>query len=547
MKLYCERCRKKYRGKDDPSGKMPKCPDCGDLLVPRPESATPTVAAAAEQTVPLEEDEFAHFGAVAWQNPTSVTVSPASPDSALDELYPNLGTSTETGGSPTATVPASAPSGGPRFPTVPAPSPSLPGPRFPEIKRPGKSNDASKESDVENLTSIQLRRNWSRKAGRLPQFLVRGRGAELEKILQHFIRALQRSGDSKISLGFAAELSNQPGANRPLRIVHSLGEGHVSATDVVLRAQENDLYVRFDSVPNTWIAYLRWGLFAGVYALLAPLVLALYLFGFGAHKAWVEAYAKDHATLTYQGDDKSVFLVSKINNGCYVLDGSSFEGSLKRAGESFLDDVKQASRDDLGNLIFTMMLGTAKKESWETALSSAIFEGIAERKSGNEFAMVGDMDRQFTVKQPLVGDQQFYAIKRVEYLKSLKMDQEIKWVFDAKKPKAPKVLQTLDSAASNATHFEPPWTVATLFFSDPKLGLWHAGPAAFAITFLFGLAGWFIPITILNRPCRWLGWPTPDEFDNHVTSQPARIQSVLSDTLLYDFGVQEKDIINIAT
>jgi hypothetical protein len=69
----------------------------------------------------------------------------------------------------------------------------------------------------------------------------------------------------------------------------------------------------------------------------------------------------------------------------------------------------------------------------------------------------------------------------------------------------------------------------------------------FVITFLMGFIFWRIPPTLLSKPCRLLGWPTPDEFENHVNGQPARVQSVLSDTLLYEFGVQEKDSINIAT
>lgn len=81
--------------------------------------------------------------------------------------------------------------------------------------------------------------------------------------------------------------------------------------------------------------------------------------------------------------------------------------------------------------------------------------------------------------------------------------------------------------------------------ADPKGGIFHIGPAFLIITGLSGAVFWFLPKHYLNGLCRVLGWPTQDEFENHVLAMPARIEGFLSDLLLYDFGVQQKDIVNI--
>lgn len=55
-----------------------------------------------------------------------------------------------------------------------------------------------------------------------------------------------------------------------------------------------------------------------------------------------------------------------------------------------------------------------------------------------------------------------------------------------------------------------------------------------------------LPASLLRYPCLLLHWPTPDEFSNMVYAHNARVERILSDTLLYGFGVQEGDKFTIA-
>jgi hypothetical protein len=99
----------------------------------------------------------------------------------------------------------------------------------------------------------------------------------------------------------------------------------------------------------------------------------------------------------------------------------------------------------------------------------------------------------------------------------------------------------INAAYESSLTAHSPWGLAQLFWADPKLGAFHVGIPASLIAGAVFAALYFLPPGWLRFPCRWLGWPTPDEFENMVAGHTAWTERVLSDTLLHGFGVQEGD------
>jgi hypothetical protein len=104
-----------------------------------------------------------------------------------------------------------------------------------------------------------------------------------------------------------------------------------------------------------------------------------------------------------------------------------------------------------------------------------------------------------------------------------------------------KINSAIEVAYNAATVQVPAKTPMTLMLSDPKMFFLNSSGATAVLGVLVGAFLWFLPSTWLNRPCRWIRWPTPEEFNNTVYAHNAWVERVLSDTLLHDFGVQEGD------
>jgi hypothetical protein len=174
-------------------------------------------------------------------------------------------------------------------------------------------------------------------------------------------------------------------------------------------------------------------------------------------------------------------------------------------------------------------------------LADVIVENIGNQHSALEMVVTHDRDSKYSFEFPMQGTTLSPRLKVFEYLKSVKINELIDMVY------RPNAAIEIKKAFADATNQVGPWSVWKLFRSDPKGGVFHIGPAFLVITTLIGAVFWYMPKYYLNSLCRLLKWPTQDEFENHSHAVPARIQGVISDVLLYDFGVQEKDIININT
>src|SRR5262249_51808763 len=149
-------------------------------------------------------------------------------------------------------------------------------------------------------------RSWRSGRMKLPHFLVKGRGKQLEAILERLVAALYRERLPGVEVAFAGELANVKGVNRPLRVLSHMGHGHFGATDVVLRAEGSDLYVNLQSSPRTRITYLRIAIHAGIFVFAYAILMALYLFILGGFNGWVIEYSQKYAKQFHENNESAV-------------------------------------------------------------------------------------------------------------------------------------------------------------------------------------------------------------------------------------------------
>jgi hypothetical protein len=400
-----------------------------------------------------------------------------------------------------------------------------------------------------------------------------------------------------------------PRQNRPLRVVEELVKGHAASADIHFRVQDQDLYVRFQAASNTRIFYLKWAAAVCTWLLVGPVLLSFYLKAGGAFDSWINDYAQKTNDFHHAGQDRKLFYVSKIKKGASIVDGKklienlrktrmvklsspnvfvgisvpelktqadaehwvlqqnllmssrvtfgaieAFAGSsgstIKKEGddptgtESSLSNLPDSNLSDLQ---YSFRVAQQVVTNWISGsqyraevLAEEIVEGIAAQHTDLESVALYDIESKYIRKEPITElEQPWQRLKRFEYLDTLPAPELLRKIF------IPSSVGEIESAFDAATTIEGPWSVLRLFLADPKGGVFHVGPAALVITVMIGGLFWLLPKHYLNGMCRFLGWPTQDEFENHALAMPARIEGILSDVLLYDFGVQQKDIINI--
>jgi hypothetical protein len=85
-----------------------------------------------------------------------------------------------------------------------------------------------------------------------------------------------------------------------------------------------------------------------------------------------------------------------------------------------------------------------------------------------------------------------------------------------------------------------PITLGAIFHHDPKLFLTQiAGPPSI-IAGIIGFLLRFAPRSLFRIPCRLVGWPTQEEFNNMAIGHAAWVEGMMSLSLLKDFGVDER-------
>src|SRR5262249_17565167 len=138
------------------------------------------------------------------------------------------------------------------------------------------------------------------------------------------------------------EMQSIPDASRPLRVVHRFQAGHLSTTDVALRSEGRDLYIRFGSQPRTLLIYLRYVWMAGMFLALFFPLLYLYLIVTGARTSWAKDYADNYAPKRYvdqemhdqEKHDKRLFLMRAILEGSHTTNWRQVRERLRGRPET---------------------------------------------------------------------------------------------------------------------------------------------------------------------------------------------------------------------
>lgn len=415
------------------------------------------------------------------------------------------------------------------------------------------SNSSSESLQVSDLRRVYLFRSWRTSKITLPHFLLRGRGRMLESILRCYINALHREQLPGVEVAFAGELQNVPDVNRPLRVLHRIRMGHMGVTDILFRSEGNDLYVRFQSNPRTWINYLQMTVYATLFLLFYSLFLLIYLNGTGAYQGWVTDYATKYARQIFAGEDRAALYGAMITHGYYEFDNDAFVKSMAdEDGKKML----AAFADKMARNTYHISLEDEKIDANEAHPELEMFDNrlrrlrilgydafgysssdtLASKHSDNDYIVWYNPDR------PLFNwDKQLYGYKTIQILEGAKNTLRSSYLSYPELRQLPELSKRMTAAYDRSLRFHRPWSIAKLFFSDPKLAVMSMGGPSALFGLLIGCGLYFLPLSVLSIPCRFLGWPTPDEFQNTVQSRNAWTERVLSDILFHEFGVQEGD------
>ncbi len=416
---------------------------------------------------------------------------------------------------------------------------------------------------VDHLPSVKIRANWPVDQKSLPHFLLRGRGSQLEQVVAHFVFAVEHSARKSVSVAVAGESANVPDVNRPLRIVNTMQPGHRAATDVTFRAEGSDLYVRFEGRPRTLITYLRHAFFAVAYLVCFLVPFFVYLFGSGAFEGWLMDFSQKHGAHIHPGNPNGgAVLYQKLLHGYVVMDAEKFRNEFQRAkGDERLDEIIQGITLATGMGGITISGDPANWAGndealfamWSDVLDLETVRELLVYSRADAFSVLASMgvkqhfkpDTYFVKEDPerriFAGGSQMgpvNAVRRIEFIPQPDTDGLGSYMGADESSKLGKIIsEALDKTLTPVR----PINAIELFLADPKVCAWNIGIPVSIIAGLAGCGVWLIPKTLLRYPCRWAGWPTPDEFGNLVQGHNAWTERVLSDMLLHDFEVQEGD------
>lgn len=625
MKLRCTACRQRYSISDTAARPPTACVKCGaplEVLADAPAPAVQTAPVVGPPAIPAAPGDFAEAGlasanalpSVALAPPPLPQFFPPSPPPLPQPQFQPLPFPPLPFGQPplppqTQFHPEQFPQ--PQFAPLPPPQPvavsTQPGPpplpanfgAAPPPLPPAMGATPPKDGRALPPTLAELQpygiwKNWSSGETRLPHYLVRSQGRQLDAIVQQFVNALFRENLKGVKLAWASELTNVPGSNRPLRVVNEISSGHLGVTDAIFRSEGTDLYVKFQSTARTHITWLRLAMKSVTFLILVPLLLGAYLFGSGAHDSWIKDYAQKNGGSYFNGGEHSLFLENMVKHGCLQIDNDQFIAALKRNGsEKTLAGLLKAA-DERNDQMFSKMAdadmlamggasiyflsrvsGMSFDNTQQTqAQKDAAFKQVHPWEHWAYLVMRNDSRAAILISMWNLREEAFFVWAQ-EHIGNKTIESEtvlmqtpnglkiagtlqnrVSTIYAQKSVPLAYILgaehdSDLGRIANKAYHASvvkiPPWTIQKLYFADPSLGTRHLGGPLAVISFGIGALLWFVPISWLRLPCKFFGWPTPDEFNGMVHARNAWVERVLSDVLLHEFGVQENDRFSITS
>ena len=386
---------------------------------------------------------------------------------------------------------------------------------------------------LEALHRVVVRSNWRLPPSKLPHLLVHSAGTNIDEIAAEFVHRIQTQGSKGTSVAFVAEMANEPGASRPIRIVNRVQRGHVIATDVLLRRRHDDLYVRFVTHPRTMLTYLRWIWLGLIFLATLLSFLMAYLTITGAKNTWATDYAEKHARIIYPEGDKTAFLKRRILEGSYETDWVALRQSLRTRPElvaalntnlsrsAVSESDSNIGKRDLGGMGVVMLIRMASQMR-EFSPDFIAEKMLLDTRNVDEYRLVESLDEIHSIKMGGMGVDRRRALFQTETVKEVALGEAVlSWASNS--PEQQKEFLSIYDAS---TSWRAPWSLAQLFMADPRSALSNFGMPASLMAAAIGFFVWRAPLSWLRFPCWCLRWITPDDFNGEAMAANAGVKRV---------------------
>lgn len=161
----------------------------------------------------------------------------------------------------------------------------------------------------------------------------RGLGTRVDGVARDLVEAIKAApSPGVLKVGLAGHATQLPGQQLTLRVLTQAGARHPIAVDVLLKAQGDDLYARFDVVAKVLVAYYTRLLYllafavlwCGLYGLLLQRTSARYALGVAFAQKYFPNNAAAGVAVLVQGWDVNT------ENEAEILKQPTIENSFKR-------------------------------------------------------------------------------------------------------------------------------------------------------------------------------------------------------------------------
>jgi hypothetical protein len=158
---------------------------------------------------------------------------------------------------------------------------------------------------LDSLPRRSFHGNWKCKDVKEPQFLVLGMGETLGLIAEAVASRLDEVKSPDVHMETPLEVKRQPDKIEALRIVKVDRLVHRTATDVTLRRENDDVYVRLKVASRTWLKYLRYVLYGSLFISAWCATYGVFYSCTNTYESVVQAYLKQYSESSPPGNRKA--------------------------------------------------------------------------------------------------------------------------------------------------------------------------------------------------------------------------------------------------
>jgi len=417
-------------------------------------------------------------------------------------------------------------------------------------------------TNIDDLSKVVVDGNWKLQSSRLPHWLIHDAGPEIDNIATSLVGLVRDEMGEVTKPCLAGEMKNEPGVDRPLRFVHKFQPGHVSTTDVVMRAEGRDLYVRVQTKPRTLLTYLRYLWLFGMFLALSATTLMIYFTITDAKRSWAQDFAQRISNERYPSGDSQDFVARCIQEGYYRTEWVKVRRELRERPELVIEIQKGIASEIQDNQQRVQQLAASNTTDIAQLMSSSgsslflsmmisMGEGIPdfvaqktlENANNDQYGLwvTSDENRLGTVGVKSNSDFGVAASIGLMDARPLFFTETLKEVDLAKKVASSFENAKLTLIINANTKWHRPYSYLGLCLGDPRGALLNVLAPCGIIGSIIGFFVWRSPRSWLRHPCKLLGWIKPDDFESQATARNGRTVRLLSLTL-QDLGFDRTKI-----